>query len=35
MALTEEEKAFLIKVGQEMPSEVKETTQTTTEKDEE
>ena len=25
MALTEEEKAFLIKIGQELPKEVKET----------
>ena len=37
MALTDEEKAFLIKVGQELPSEVKDTKpkETTTEKDEE
>ena len=35
MELTDEDKAFLIKVGQELPSEVKDTTQTTTEKDEE
>ena len=35
MALTDEEKAFLIKVGQELPSEVKETKTTTTDKDEE
>lgn len=36
MALTDEEKAFLIKVGQELPSEVKDTKpkETTTEKDE-
>ena len=34
MALTEEDKAFLIKIGQELPTEVKETKvtkQTTTE----
>ena len=34
MALTDEDKAFLIKIGQELPVEVKETKQTTTEKDE-
>ena len=37
MALTDEEKAFLIKIGQELPVEVKEikpTKETTTDKDE-
>lgn len=36
MALTDEEKAFLIKIGQELPVEVKETKlkETITEKDE-
>ena len=34
MALTEEEKAFLIKIGQELPTEVKETKPTTTDKNE-
>ena len=36
MALTDEDKAFLIKIGQELPVEVKETKpkETTTEKDE-
>lgn len=36
MALTDEEKAFLIKIGQDLPNEVKETKpkETTTEKDE-
>jgi len=36
MALTEEEKAFLIKIGQELPTEVKETQpkETPIEKDE-
>jgi hypothetical protein len=34
MALTDEEKAFLIKVGQVVPVEVKETKPTPTEKDE-
>lgn len=31
MALTDEEKAFLIKIGQELPKEVKETKQKATE----
>jgi hypothetical protein len=31
MALTEEEKAFLIKIGQELPKEVKDTKQKATE----
>ena len=38
MALTDEDKAFLIKIGQELPNEVKATPTkqaTTTEKDEE
>ena len=38
MSLTDEDKAFLIKIGQELPIEVKENKQTkptTTEKDEE
>ena len=38
MALTDEDKAFLIKIGQELPVEVKENKQsksTTTDKDEE
>jgi hypothetical protein len=37
MALTDEEKAFLIKIGQDLPAEVKETKSkaTPTEKDEE
>ena len=37
MALTDEDKAFLIKIGQELPVEIKETKsnkETTTEKDE-
>ena len=36
MALTEEDKAFLIKIGQDLPTEVKETKpkETPTEKDE-
>ena len=37
MALTDEDKAFLIKIGQELPAEVKvtkPTKETTTEKDE-
>jgi hypothetical protein len=36
MALTDEDKAFLIKVGQELPAEIKETKtkETPTEKDE-
>ena len=37
MALTDEDKAFLIKIGQELPTEVKVTKphkETTTEKDE-
>lgn len=36
MALTEEEKAFLIKIGQELPVEIKETKtkENTTEKEE-
>ena len=37
MALTDEDKAFLIKIGQELPTEVKVTkppNETTTEKDE-
>ena len=37
MALTDEEKAFLIKIGQDLPKEIKETQQkeTTTQKVEE
>jgi len=37
MTLTDEDKAFLIKIGQDLPVEVKETKpkETTTEKDEE
>lgn len=37
MALTDEEKAFLIKIGQELPKEIKEThtKETTTQKVEE
>jgi hypothetical protein len=36
MALTDEDKAFLIKIGQELPAEIKETKtkETPTEKDE-
>ena len=37
MALTDEDKAFLIKIGQELPTEIKDTKKLTptTEKDEE